>query len=336
MYWTSAAYFCLLTIAVGGLSSDVVYRLLSGRTGNGKTYISNKLGCNGKTGGGTTSTTKDASLCGDNIIDMVGLDDDNSEHEVDFGGRTIKLSGFTFPLWNLFQLLQDNKISHLEIYTVLTTDNMVYGGSYEVFKKFVIEDMGCEVTRVLNKFDDTDPDHTAKRQPGDIVVPKRPDSITLSGPACRVALAGDWKQRLVAADLQGTLSSIDLEHCDLMCERKRDIKKAFSEQPPILDLGNCGRDEVVGVQEVGAYAINVGPIGYSKTKTVEIKERKVDPECDRQRTIQVGENRAAADRLAEDKRAYHAILHTVNAELLKCSAVKSWQCDADKQKSYYD
>ena len=57
------------------------------------------------------SCTKDAYICQNiRLIDTIGLDDDGS-YNINYNNQNITLSGFIYPIYNLFETIESNKIN---------------------------------------------------------------------------------------------------------------------------------------------------------------------------------------------------------------------------------
>lgn len=112
-------FFLLLLIIV---SSEPII-ILSGRSGTGKSYIATAMGCASKQCSDSQSCTKNSFICPNGkIIDTIGYDDDGT-YVVNHNGTKITLSGFTYPLYNLFEMIEQKKFQrpNFSLFMMLTT-----------------------------------------------------------------------------------------------------------------------------------------------------------------------------------------------------------------------
>jgi hypothetical protein len=228
-----------LTLVFACLGECSQHKILCGRTGNGKSYISVLLGCQSDTCDSIESCTKEIKHCSNGVIDTIGLDDDGKEYSVSYNGKNIKLSGLTYPIYALFEHLEKEKIHDVEFYLVFDANNMRLGQSGSHFVDFLTNVINCPFGRILNKFQEID--HSTLRQSGDVIVRlNQQEGFDLQGPSCKIDLPTNWRDFLFSNDLEGLKSSLQERRCDSMKTLISRLKSQIIDTPDRPhDHNNC-------------------------------------------------------------------------------------------------
>lgn len=218
------------------------YKILIGRTGTGKSYISTQLGCPRESCSGSQSCSNSTFICYNSIfhlIDTVGLDDD-VHHLVEYNGNQIKLTGSTFALYDLFSVLESHRIAQARFYHVYDVNSIRDGSSIKMFQKFLGSALKCEAKRVLNKYRDI-PAHTRQLRQNDVVVREgQTEGIQLRGArACTIALPADWRDALVNGDIDSFKQKVDIAHCQALKTTKCLLEQECLKQPLNPDTRDC-------------------------------------------------------------------------------------------------
>ena len=166
-------------------------------------------------------------VCPNGLIDMVGTDDNKGERNVKTtNGKNAKISGQTFPIYDLLDKLEANKITKVRFYQVFDANNIRSGNSGDNYAKFVKDTLKCPLTRVLNKFREDNAQHVAKKLSSDIIIKENQQSgVQLNGPVCEFRLQADWRDRLLRNDLAAVTYRINQEQCTELKKHKTELQK---------------------------------------------------------------------------------------------------------------
>jgi hypothetical protein len=216
------------------------YKIFVGRTGVGKSYIVNLLGCPAKSCDASESCTKQALICqNEKLIDTMGLDDDES-HDIYYKGNKIKLSGFIYPLYNLFEALEKYSINEAEFFFVYDSNNIREGQSSQALKNFLKNELKCPFKRVLNKYRDV---HKSRSSSNDILIYENSHETNLrkdlSGIPCTFGLSNDWREKLINQDLEGVRSQIDVVKCNNLKATKKAYDAILDKKEKAWDDREC-------------------------------------------------------------------------------------------------
>ena len=225
--------FVIVLVLLATLGECSNKKILCGRTGNGKSYIANLMGCDSQTCWDKSSCTQEIKSCPNGVIDTIGLDDDGKEHEVMLHGKKIKLSGYTYPVWALCEHLEANNIVDVEFYHVYDAGNMRVGATGKEFNEFLTNILSCPYDRIVNKFREDDKNHQKiDRKSSDVVVHyDQKNAVDLKGSQCSVHLPKNWRDLLVKGDLAGLKSQIKTEKCNSLRNRVNDLQSRISHTP---------------------------------------------------------------------------------------------------------
>lgn len=306
------------------------FKTLSGRTGVGKSTIATMMGCMSKTCDGAESCTKDAMVCErHNIIDTVGLDDDGDEYIVKYNGENIVMSGFTFPVYNFFDKLEELKVTDVEFYLVFDANNLKEGNSGKLFRKFVETDLKCSITKVLNKYRaDYQPHVDLKHRLGfEVTVAEGATSAVLDGPNCEFALHPDWRQKIFAEDLATIRSKINVTNCNALAERRIQFVKVMNSIPDKLDDRDCSDKEQIGTIGGGGFSFNLGGLFTynSQRAATPVYKFVLNVDCDKRRSDRNAEIIRENDALREQKKSFVNLIADIDKGLADCDALPTWK-----------
>ena len=303
--------------------SESTEKILCGRTGNGKSYIATILGCISTTCDDEESCTKEIKSCPNGMIDTVGLDDDGAEYEVTYNGKNIKLSGYTYPIWALFEHLEKEKLSDVEFYLVSDAGNIKAGQSSKLFMDFVKNDLKCSVNTVLNKYRDYDAAHTKLKNKFDILIPYEAKQAVLNGKSCTLSLSAAWREKLIMSDLKGVISTVSIENCKKLKKRLDEFNAVMSQQPKAISTSSCGYDKVVGTYKTGNdWHVSLGPISFGGGGgEATITERAVDEDCARKQQAINDAIRTESAGLYEQKVALVSTIESIEGKVAECKTL---------------
>jgi hypothetical protein len=196
-------------------------------------------------------------VCPGKLVDTIGLNHDGldkdskkEEYNVLYEGKTVKISPLNWPVYNLLDTIEKEKISEASFFLVLDSNIPRIGTSLELATDF-IKSLGCRTTRVLNKFRYDEPDHVNLQMPGDIIVPNHAaQHNTLPkfvGQTCTFALSPDWRKKIVENDLFAVRSLVNIEECKALKKQKEDDQRILDEKPRNeYSSESCSYDVPVG------------------------------------------------------------------------------------------
>jgi hypothetical protein len=316
-----------LTLVFACLGECSQHKILCGRTGNGKSYISVLLGCQSDTCDSIESCTKEIKHCSNGVIDTIGLDDDGKEYSVSYNGKNIKLSGLTYPIYALFEHLEKEKIHDVEFYLVFDANNLRGGNSLILFEDFVKNDLKCPVNLVLNKYRSDEASHRKHQSKYDIIVPNHASHLSLQGKKCSVGLSSMWRDKLIMSDLKGVVSSVNIETCKKLKTRLDEFNLLQTKIPKQISNKACGYDKIVGyVPNGNSWSIEIGPIRLgSGGGSTPITERMVDEDCARRERELNDAIRAENAALHEEKMSLLTAIESIESKIAECKTlIANW------------
>lgn len=315
-------------------ASDATVKILAGRTGNGKSYLVTLTGCYRPTCPGTDSCSKETYICSNNVVDTIGLDDDGYtsdgkkiDYTIAYEGKSVSLSGLTYPVYSLFDTLEKAGVTEAEFYLVYDANNLKLGSTAQFFLNFVKNDLKCPVNTVLNKY--RDEAHSALPGQFDIRVAEGAKSLDLKGKGCVLSLAKDWREKVIMSDLAGIRSRVDRENCNKLKERKTEFEEVRKALPKALSTSNCGVDMVDHFEKDGNdWNVNImGLVSFGGGGgTRAIMKRVVDGECARKDEIKNESIKAENAALAQKQTAVVAAIESIDKGLVECkNFLSGWQ-----------
>lgn len=315
---TSVLKVLLFLISVNFLSG---YKILVGRTGVGKSYIVTLLGCPAKSCDSSESCTKDAFICSkEKIIDTMGLDDDES-HEITYNGKQIKLSGFIYPLYNLFEHIEKYSINQAEFFFVYDSNNIREGQSSNALKKFLKHDLKCPFKRILNKYRDV---HKSRVQQDDILITEYSSELdigTLTGIPCSFGLTKNWRDRLINQDLEGVRSQLDVVKCNLLATTKKQYDEILTKKEIPLDDTDCSYNIITGYE-----CVEYGLL-WGCWRRAEIYSKKINNDCVVRRDARNKHNSEKNILIAQEKEKIYDLHMELLKEMVDCHAIANFNMD---------
>lgn len=234
----TVAFFATTSEAVG------VYKAFVGPAGVGKSYLISLYGCPRQQCDTRASCTQRAAHCAD-FLDTVGLNHDAATTEILYKGQKRYLSGIYFPMYNFFELLEDKKITDIELYYVELAANPRTGFTGKSFEQIARDDLKCPVTRIINRMYPDDWKAQQNVGPNDIVIPAYADTQKgyvpppLKGTPCRLALASDWREKMLNNDLEGIRSGIIIQECEDARTLLASYEEILRRSPQAVDDRSC-------------------------------------------------------------------------------------------------
>lgn len=225
-------------------SANILYKVIAGRTGVGKSYISTHSGCQSESCSGTSACTTDTNVCLNGIIDTIGLDHEKSVTVTDTKGVSFKISGINYPIYSLLEKLESQNISEATFFVVYDANNMkTESYSSQGFVQFVTINLNCKLKRVVNKYRENA--HFKKLQgmlsPEDIIIKEgQTQDISLDGPVCQFQIPSNWRDFLLRNDIDGLGIIIKRQKCDTLISRLDELQRKDQSIPPKdIDSNAC-------------------------------------------------------------------------------------------------
>lgn len=240
LLWRS---FLALVVAVVTVAA-AVRKALVGPSGVGKSYLITLYGCARQQCDSRASCTQQAAHCGD-FLDTVGLNHDVAATEIIYKGQKRTLSGIYYPMYNFFELLEREKITDIELYYVELAANPRTGFTGKGFEQIARDDLKCPVTRIINRMYPDDWKAQQNVGPNDIVIPAYADAKKgyvpppLKGAPCRLALASDWREKMLNNDLEGIRSGISIKECEDARASLASYEEILRRSPQSVDDRSC-------------------------------------------------------------------------------------------------
>ena len=216
-----------LVIVVIGVVHAERYLAMTGHAGVGKSYISTIMGCPQKSCRGGDACTMETAMC--KVNDMFIMDGVGTNHDrdmlVNYGGKDIKISGLSYPLFNFLETVEREKISTIEFFEVYTAVNTRSGSASNYFYDFIKDVLECPTVRVLNMFEEGDELHEKNRVPSDLIVHRFQEKLSdLKGQPCKISLTPTWRDSIISGDLVGINSVVDIKVCENLKTEREELK----------------------------------------------------------------------------------------------------------------
>jgi hypothetical protein len=157
-------------------------------------------------------------------MDGVGTNHDR-DMLVNYGGKEIKISGLSYPLFNFLETVEREKISTIEFFEVYTAVNTRSGSASNYFYDFIKDVLECPTVRVLNMFEEGDELHEKNRVPSDLIVHRFQEKLSdLKGQPCKISLTPTWRDSIISGDLVGISSVVDIKVCENFKTEREKLK----------------------------------------------------------------------------------------------------------------